>query len=179
MLLLLLLSRFSRVRLCATPQMAAHQPPPSLGSSRQEHWSGLPLPSPTTPPLPVSISPQMWPTCFPLDSRLVHSVVPIVSFVCNFFRSGYPVGFYLLRQAVLIMNFPSNHRPLFSYLSFFCILLYPISLSTIINILDGTFYMSASFRLTLDSLRQRLSFSGSQVPGMQQVAVAQHLCGTA
>ena len=46
LLLLLLLSRFSRVRLCATPQMAAHQAPPSLGFSRQEHWSGLPLPSP-------------------------------------------------------------------------------------------------------------------------------------
>ena len=37
----LLLSRFSRVRLCATPQMAAHQAPPSLGFSRQEHWSGF------------------------------------------------------------------------------------------------------------------------------------------
>ena len=45
-LLLLLLSRFSRVRLCATPQTAAHQVPPSLGFSRQEHWSGLPFPSP-------------------------------------------------------------------------------------------------------------------------------------
>ena len=33
-------------RLCATPQMAAHQAPPSLGFSRQEHWSGVPLPSP-------------------------------------------------------------------------------------------------------------------------------------
>ena len=40
MLLLLLLSRFSRVQLCATPEMAAHQTPPSLGFSRQEHWSG-------------------------------------------------------------------------------------------------------------------------------------------
>ena len=92
-MLLLLLSRFSRVQLCATPQTAAHQAPPSLGSpgkntgvgchfllqcmkvksecevaqscptlcdpidgslpgstvpgiSRQEHWSGLPFPSP-------------------------------------------------------------------------------------------------------------------------------------
>ena len=45
-LLLLLLSRFSRVRLCATPQTAGHQAPPSLGFSRQEHWSGLPFPSP-------------------------------------------------------------------------------------------------------------------------------------
>ena len=37
MLLLLLLSRFSRVQLCATPWTAAHQAPPSLGFSRQEH----------------------------------------------------------------------------------------------------------------------------------------------
>ena len=46
LLLLLLLSRFSRVRLCVTPEMAAHQAPPSLGFSRQEHWSGLPFLSP-------------------------------------------------------------------------------------------------------------------------------------
>ena len=45
-LLLLLLSRFSHVWLCATPETAAHQAPPSLGFSRQEHWSGLPFPSP-------------------------------------------------------------------------------------------------------------------------------------
>ena len=45
-LALLLLSHFSRVRLCATPETAAHQAPPSLGFSRQEHWSGLPFPSP-------------------------------------------------------------------------------------------------------------------------------------
>ena len=44
LLLLLLLSRFS-VRLCATPQTAAHQAPPSLGFYRQEHCSGLPFPS--------------------------------------------------------------------------------------------------------------------------------------
>ena len=43
--LLLLLSRFSHIRLCATPYMAAHQAPLSLGLFRQEHWSGLPLPS--------------------------------------------------------------------------------------------------------------------------------------
>ena len=44
--ILLLLSGFSCVRLCATPETAAHQGPPSLGFSRQEHWSGLPFPSP-------------------------------------------------------------------------------------------------------------------------------------
>ena len=39
--MLLLLIRFSHVRLCAIPETAAHQAPPSLGFSRQEHWSGL------------------------------------------------------------------------------------------------------------------------------------------
>ena len=39
----MLLSRFSSVQLCATPETAAHQAPPSRGFSRQEHWSGLPL----------------------------------------------------------------------------------------------------------------------------------------
>ena len=36
----------SRVRLSATPWTAAHQAPPSMGFSRQEYWSGVPLPSP-------------------------------------------------------------------------------------------------------------------------------------
>ena len=45
-LLLLLLSCFSRVQLCVIQETAAHQAPPSLGFSRQEHWSGLPFPSP-------------------------------------------------------------------------------------------------------------------------------------
>ena len=39
-LLLLLLSRFSRVWLLATPRTATHQAPPSMGFSRQEYWSG-------------------------------------------------------------------------------------------------------------------------------------------
>ena len=42
----------SRVRLLATPWTAAHQAPweksPSMGFSRQEYWSGVPLPSPST-----------------------------------------------------------------------------------------------------------------------------------
>ena len=36
---------FSRVRLLATPWTAAYQAPPSMGFSRQEYWSGVPLPS--------------------------------------------------------------------------------------------------------------------------------------
>ena len=37
----------SRVQLLATPWTAAHQVPPSMAFSRQEYWSGVPLPSPT------------------------------------------------------------------------------------------------------------------------------------
>ena len=44
--LLLLLSRFSHVQLCATPWTAAYQASPSMGFSRQEHWSGLTFLSP-------------------------------------------------------------------------------------------------------------------------------------
>ena len=39
----------SHVRLLATPWTAAYQAPLSMGFSRQEYWSGLPLPSPAVP----------------------------------------------------------------------------------------------------------------------------------
>ena len=46
-LLLLLLSHFSCVPLCDPRDgRGAYQAPPSLGFSKQEHWSGLPFPSP-------------------------------------------------------------------------------------------------------------------------------------
>ena len=70
-MLLLLLSRFSRVRLCATPETAAHQAPPSLGLSRQEHWSGLPFPS------PVHQSEKWkWRRSVVSDSSLPHGLQP-------------------------------------------------------------------------------------------------------
>ena len=40
---------FSRVQFLATPWTAAHQAPPPMGFSRQEYWSGVPLPSPPAP----------------------------------------------------------------------------------------------------------------------------------
>ena len=67
LLLLLLLSCFSHVRLCVTPQMAAHKAPPSLGLSRQEQWSGLPFPSPLYTRMHAK-SLQSCPTlCDPMD----------------------------------------------------------------------------------------------------------------
>ena len=47
-LVLCVLSRFSHVPLCA------HQAPPSMGSSRQEYWSGVPFLSPGGLPKPGS-----------------------------------------------------------------------------------------------------------------------------
>ena len=44
-----LLSRDSHVRLCVTLWAVANQAPLSMGLSRQEHWSGLPLPAPKGP----------------------------------------------------------------------------------------------------------------------------------
>jgi len=40
----------SSVWLLVTPRTAAYQAPPSMGFSRQEYWSGLPLPSPSNSP---------------------------------------------------------------------------------------------------------------------------------
>ena len=42
----------SHVQLFATPGTVAHQAPPFMGLSRQEYWSGLPVPSPGDLPDP-------------------------------------------------------------------------------------------------------------------------------
>ena len=42
----------NRVRFFATPRTVAYQDPLSMGFSRQEYWSGLPLPSPGDLPYP-------------------------------------------------------------------------------------------------------------------------------
>ena len=51
-LLLLLLSRFSRVQLFESPWTVDYQASLSMGFSRQEYWIGLPLPSPGDLPDP-------------------------------------------------------------------------------------------------------------------------------
>ena len=45
-------SEVSRVQLFVTPWTVAYQAPPSMGFSRQEYWSGVPLPSPGDLPNP-------------------------------------------------------------------------------------------------------------------------------
>ena len=49
----------SRVRLLATPWTAAYQAPPSMGFSRQEYWSGVPLPSPRNEWIGLNIQEHM------------------------------------------------------------------------------------------------------------------------
>ena len=95
LLLLLLPSRLSPVRLCATPQTATHQAPPPLGFSRQEHWSGLPFPSPVHESEKwkwsrsvVSDSATPWtaayqaPPSMGFSKQEYWSVVPLPSLVC-------------------------------------------------------------------------------------------------
>jgi len=74
----LLLSHFSRVQLCATPQTGAHQAPLSIGFSRQEYWSGLPCPFPGDLPDPgiKPTSPSLQADSLPseLPSRLLGKI---------------------------------------------------------------------------------------------------------
>ena len=65
--MLLLLSHFSRVRLCVTPQMAANQALPSLGFSRQEHWSGCHF---LLQCMKVKIQSQVTQSCLTLHDRM-------------------------------------------------------------------------------------------------------------
>ena len=66
-----LLSHFSHVQLCVTPQTAAHQAPPSLGFSRQEYWSGLSF------PFPVHVSEKWkWSHSVKFDFSQPHGLQP-------------------------------------------------------------------------------------------------------
>ena len=83
-----MLSHFSRVRLCATPYTAPHQAPPSLGFSRQEHWSGLPFPSPMH-----ESEKWKWSRSVESDSQRPHGLQPKKQRLCfankGLFSQGY------------------------------------------------------------------------------------------
>ena len=91
MVLLLLLSCFSCVQLCATPEMAAHQSPLSLGFSRQEHRSGLPFPSPMHESEKwkwshLVVSDSLWPPW-----TAAHPAPPSMGFSRQEYWSGVPL----------------------------------------------------------------------------------------
>ena len=83
-ILLLLLSRFSRVWLCVTPWTAAHEAPPSMGFSSQQYWSGVPLPSPS-----VIIVQAYWAACFCLPTPL--PTRPQSRLIFLFYNSGHTI----------------------------------------------------------------------------------------
>ena len=59
------------------PQMASHQASPSLGFSRQEHWSALSFPSPILYAAAAAKLLQSCPTpCDPIDSSPLSSPIP-------------------------------------------------------------------------------------------------------
>ena len=99
----------SRVRLLATPWTAAYQAPLSMGFSRQEYWSGVPLPSP--PHLLAHLFSQ-YSTASSLSSSNIHLLsIPWLYQVLSYLRD--------LSQAVCsawnasLKNFPF-HPPAFS-----------------------------------------------------------------
>ena len=81
---------FSHVQLLATPWTVAYQAPPSIGFSRQEYWSGLPLPSPRVSIGPGNSTSRYIPTPPPrienrcsnknfstgVHSSIIHSIIP-------------------------------------------------------------------------------------------------------
>ena len=73
---------FSRVRLLATPWTTAYQPPPSLGFSRQEYWSGVP-----------SLSLEMFPRHFLLKRSLVFLILLFssISLHCSLQKAFLPL----------------------------------------------------------------------------------------
>ena len=71
----------SHVWLFATPWTAAYQAPPSMGFSRQEHWSGVPLPSPKTNIDSILKSRDI---TLPTKVRLVKAMVfPVIMYGCE------------------------------------------------------------------------------------------------
>ena len=71
----------SRARLLATPWTAAYQAPPSMGFSRQEYWSGLPLPSLVTNLDSILKSRDI---TLPTNARLLKAMVfPVVRYGCE------------------------------------------------------------------------------------------------
>ena len=124
--------------------MAAHQAPPSLGFSRQEHWSGLPLPyinmnQPWVYMYPTILNPPSYLPLHPISlgcprvlasSALIHASdlhwssilhMVIYRFQCYSLKSSHPC---LL---------PHSPKVCSLYLYLFCCLLYRVVVTVFLN----------------------------------------------
>ena len=90
----------SHVRLLATPWTAAHQAPPSMGFSRQEYWSGVPLPSPI-----ISYS------NFQIYNTVLLAIVPKLYIIYLQLIYFITVGFHSLIPFTHLTHFP-HYLPL-------------------------------------------------------------------
>jgi len=95
-----MLSRFSRVQLCATPWTAAYQAPPFMGFSRQEYWGGVPLFTPNFVVVVVVVF-------FPFGTSVVHTLVHFMVFhrclkLCSFFFIPFFFSFFSLDWRISI-----------------------------------------------------------------------------
>ena len=99
--------------------MAAHQAPPSLGFSRQEHWSGLPFPS------PVHESEKgKWSRSVVSDSSRPHGPQPTrLLRPWDFPGKSTGVGCHcLLRFYILVQGKSYRHHLLFNLILFLMLL---------------------------------------------------------
>ena len=97
---------FSCVQLLVTPWTAAHQAPPSMGFSRQEYWSRLPLPSPlcyTVGPYCV-LSPSVM-----SNSLQPHEVEPQPLLSMEFSRQEYWSGLPVSTQGIFSIQGSNLH----------------------------------------------------------------------
>ena len=81
----------SCARLLTTPWTAAHQAPPSMGFSRQEYWSGVPLPSPLTEWGCPYHSNQQWGLIYvePYRSTWDNSFLPMPLVITRWHANGW------------------------------------------------------------------------------------------
>ena len=86
----------SHIQLFSTPWTAAHQAPPPMGFSRQEYWSGVPLPSPLSKPVVMLVWVHHQP-CFPFPlfhySHIQSHVmlIPSSNIHVNIYKSFYKI----------------------------------------------------------------------------------------
>ena len=96
---------FSTVQLCETPQTEAHQAPPSLGFSSQEHWSGVPFHS------PIHESEKWkWSCSVVSNSSRPHGLQPTRSSVHGIFQAR------VLEWSAIAFSLPRSKHLLISWL---------------------------------------------------------------
>ena len=116
------LNSLSCVWLFLTPWTAAYQAPPSMGFSRQEYWSGVPLPSPDSDAtlfqyiLQVLRQPILW------NANLILSPIKYKKYIYNIFPLPKEKKVWTLKHAIIKL---STISLLFTFLELFSDALYP------------------------------------------------------